>query len=105
MDNEELTKITDSIKEKIGEDLTSTIADDLGLLITHNNKVLKDIEEKDKKITKLEDEKEKLVVANGNLLQQIPMGEEKTKKEKEESKPTFNLNDMFDERGNFKRKI
>lgn len=105
MNNDELTKITDSIKEKIGEDLTSTIADDLGLLITANNQVLKELEEKEKKISRLEDDKEKLVVANGNLLQQIPMGEETPKEKEEKEKPVFNLNDMFDERGNFKRKL
>ena len=44
VNSEELSKITESIKEKIGEDLTSTIADDLGLLITSNNQVLKEIE-------------------------------------------------------------
>lgn len=107
MNSEDLEKITNSIKEKIGDDLSGVIADDLGLLITNNTKVYNDLQNKDKEINNLKDRNEKLVVANGNLLGQIPMGLDNPKddnKDKSDTKP-FDFNDMFDEKGNFKRKI
>lgn len=103
MNDEELLKITDSITEKAGKDISATIADDLGLLITGNSNNLKAIQERDEKIKKLESDKEKLVSANANLLQQIPMGREESFKSQEEKEPAkpISLKDAFDSKGNF----
>ena len=104
MDDEVLLKVTNSMEEKLGKDTSAMIADDIGLLISENEKTLKTLKEKDAKIEKLKADKEKLVLANGNLLRQIPMGEEEIKesvKTEEASKP-INLKDAFTGNGMFK---
>lgn len=102
MKEEDLKKITDSISSKIGEENTALIADDFGLLFTNNKNSLENISNLNSEITKLKDINEKLVSANGSLLQQIPMGISQPKKEsKEENHQSFNFRDAFDEKGNF----
>lgn len=104
MKEEDLIKLTDSIKEKLGEESSALIADDLGVLYTHNKEVQEQLDSYNKEITKLKDTNEKLVLANGSLLQQVPMAKEKEPEcEKEAtSKKSFNFSEMFDEHGNFK---
>ena len=104
MQNEELEAITNSIKSKIGEEATALIADDLGTLITRNTQVYDNLLSKDKEITKLKDDKEKLVIANGNLLQQVPMSKSANNpKDEEEEKKPFNFRSLFDDKGKFKK--
>ena len=104
MENEELEAITNSIKSKLGEENTALIADDIGNLITKNTLIHNSLVSKDNEISKLKDDKEKLVIANGNLLQQVPMSFNTSKKEEEEEeeKP-FNFRSLFDEKGKFKK--
>lgn len=106
MKNELLEEITNSIQEKLGEESSALIADDLGKLITANTQTLDNIDKMSKKIDSLTDRNEKLVIANGNLLQQVPMSyESKAPKEddSEEKKKSFSFRDCFDSRGNFKK--
>ena len=105
MQSEELETITNSIKSKLGDDNVALIADDLGNLITRNIQVHNNLLEKDNEITKLKEEKEKLVVANGNLLQRIPIGtsSKAPKEDEEQVKKSFNFRSVFDEKGNFKK--
>lgn len=102
MKKEEFEKLTNSMQEKLGKESSSLIADDIGTLITDNNLMNSEIKKQQEQIDKLKDEKEKLIASNGNLLQQVSMGVEPTKKEKEET-PTkkFSFKDCFDEKGNF----
>lgn len=105
MQNDDLEAITSSIKSKLGEEATALIADDLGTLITKNTQVYNSMVAKDNEITKLKDDKEKLVIANGNLLQQVPIGTS-SKAPKEDDgveKKSFNFRSVFDEKGNFKK--
>lgn len=105
MKEEELKAITDSISSKLGEEASALIADDLGKLITSNSNTLTNIDNLNKEITTLKDTNQKLVSANGSLLQQIPMSNSKPK-EVEVSETVeethFNFRDFFDEKGNFK---
>lgn len=106
MDEDKLTKIMDSITDKVGKDAAATIADDLGQLITENSNTLKELENRASKIKDLESKNEKLVAANGNLLQQIPMAEGSAvgrgnAKQAEEAPKTISLKDAFDSKGNF----
>jgi hypothetical protein len=103
MDSEQLTKISDSIKEKLGEESAALIADDLGILITQNKEVQDLLQKQEDEITTLKDTNEKLVLANGNLLKQVPMGKAEEEPKAEEPKKSFNFSDMFDEHGNFKK--
>lgn len=104
MTDEELLKITDSMQEKLGDN-AGVIADDIGLLITGNSNSQKALVAKDEEIKRLTSTNEKLVLANGNLLKQIPV--EKSlppERDSEVEKPTtINLADAFDGHGNFKR--
>lgn len=102
MKEEDITKISESIKEKLGEESAALIADDLGILITQNKEVQDLISKQNEEITTLKDTNEKLVLANGNLLKQVPMGKAEEKQEAEVPKKSFNFSEMFDEHGNFK---
>lgn len=103
MTDEELIKITDSMQEKLGES-AGVIADDIGLLITGNANTQKALVAKDEEIKRLTSTNEKLVLANGNLLKQIPVEKSLPNKEAEVEKPqSINLSDAFDAHGNFKR--
>lgn len=108
MDDKDLIKITDSLTEKLGEEQSALIADDIGLLITANADIQKSIQSKDEEIKQLRSDKEKLVSANSNLLRQIPMGFEAPKpapkvEAEETSLSHFSFRDAFDENGNFKK--
>ena len=104
MQDNDLQTIIDSISEKVGKENSALIADDIGKLITINSSVVDEIKKKDTEISRLTQTNEKLVVANGNLLQSIPMGREEKKEEpKEEERKSTSLRDCFDARGNFKK--
>lgn len=108
MIEKEFEKITKSIQDKLGKENTSLIADDLGKLITDNATMNKDLKQRDERITKLEQDKEALITTNGNLLQQVAMGDEgglinKNEPKEDEPKKPFDYRSVFDEKGNFKR--
>lgn len=103
MKDEELKAITDSISEKIGEENSGMIADDLGKLFTLNKQAVDTMSKMESEVSDLKSRNEKLVIANGNLLQSVPMGREKNDKEdKDESKP-FDFRSIFDEKGQLKK--
>lgn len=97
-----LNSTIESIKSKLGEENSAIISDDLGILITNNTEALKELQEKDNSINDLKDRNEKLITANGRLLQQIPMGTEPSPKQEEKNEP-FNFRSLFDEKGNWKK--
>ena len=103
---EDLLKgITDSIASKVGEENAGIIADDIGKLMTANTQTIETIESLNKQVSTLKETNEKLVAANGALLQQIPAVADYDKHQKEEAteeKKTFNFRDVFDKNGNFK---
>mgnify|MGYP006967409504 FL=1 len=106
MKEEDLKAFTDSIKEKLGEENMAMISDDLGTLITHNSTAISESLEKDKTLKTLRENNERLVMANANLLQQIPAHPDydthQTKDEVEEKK-SFSFRSVFDDKGNFKK--
>ena len=99
MKNQDYENIINGIRTKVGDEMSALIADDLTTLISDNSNMNSQIENKDKEIDKLKSDKENLIKANGNLFQQITMGEEKEEKEKPEEE--FSFYDMFDDNGNF----
>lgn len=107
MNSEELNTFLDSMKEKLGEENAALISDDLGNLITKNTEVFNTLNNKEKEITRLNDLNQKLVSANGSLLQQVGAGYESNNHERTEEPPkkSFNFRDAFDEKGRFKRKM
>lgn len=103
MKEEDIKNTIESIKSKLGEETSALIADDLGILITKNTEIQKQISEKDNKITALGDKVDKLVLANASLLQQIPMGNDPQPKEENKESEDFSFKSVFDSKGNFKR--
>lgn len=106
MQEKDFNKLTENMQAKLGEEYSSKIADDIATLITDNSSVNKTLKEKDAMIEKLKADKEALIQVNGNLLQQVAMGEEETHVNNPEEKPKrepFSFKSVFDENGNFKR--
>ena len=108
MTEKEFEKVTKSIQDKLGKENTSLIADDLGKLITDNGSMNLAMKQKDERISKLEQDKEALIQTNGNLLQQVAMGDDsslinKNEPKEDESPKPFDYRSVFDEKGNFKR--
>lgn len=103
MTEEELNKINDNIKGKIGDEAFAMIGDDLGTIITGREVMDQTIRDRDSEIADLKSKNEKLVAANAQLFKQIPVGHNSRETEEEES-PTKNisLKDCFDANGNFK---
>lgn len=93
--------ITNNIQEKLGQDEASKIVDDIASILTYDNTIQQDLKKKDEEITKLKKDKDILIQANSNLLQQIPLGKEETKEETKEKQP-FDFKTVFDGNG-FKR--
>ena len=103
MDDEKIIELTGKIEETLGKENSAMISDTLGEILTGNSENMKAIADRDATIKKLQDRNEKLVAANGALLQKIPMERAETKddsKQKEAPKP-INLKDAFDKKGNF----
>lgn len=110
MKNEDLTKTVESLNKKLDKENQGKIADDIGIIITDNANMNKELAAKDEEIKKLKETNEKLIISNGNLLQQVSNGvdptyqkEQQQKREIEEEEKHFNLADSFDSYGNFKR--
>ena len=103
MKEEFLKGIIDSISTKLGEENASIIADDIGKLITTNTQTIETINSLNAKVSTLEETNQKLVAANGSLLQQIPAVADTPKQvEETEEKKTFNFKEAFDKSGYFK---
>ena len=76
-----------SIQEKIGQDASNLILDEIGELLNDNKEVNEALSSKDKQIEAKNKTIETLQKVNGNLLQQVSMGDEtelKPKPTKEE---------------------
>lgn len=105
MDDDKILELTGKIEETLGKDNSAMISDILGEIITGNTQNMKAIAERDENIKKLQDRNEKLVTANGALLQKVAVAEVQPKQqpEKKEVPKKINLKDAFDSKGNFIR--
>lgn len=105
MDDDKILELTGKIEETLGKEDFAMISDTIGEILTGNTMNMKAIAERDEKIKTITDRNEKLVAANGSLLQRIPMvrSDNDDKSSKEQTAPKINLKDAFDEKGNFIR--
>ena len=105
MDDDKILELTGKIEETLGKEDFAMISDTIGEILTGNTMNMKAIAERDEKIKTITDRNEKLVAANGSLLQRIPMvrSDNEDKGSKEQPAPKINLKDAFDEKGNFIR--
>lgn len=103
MDDAKILELTGKIEETLGKESSAMISDTLGEILTGNTENMKAIAERDAQIKSLQDRNEKLVSANGALLQKIPMerAEAKEDSRKEEAPKKIDLRTAFDVNGNF----
>ena len=93
-----------SILEKIGNEASDKILDDVAVLLTDNQQMNENIKTKDEEINKLKEDYSRLQKVNANLLLQIPaMKEEEIERKEPQINPKyFSYKDCFDEKGKFK---
>lgn len=102
MDDDKILELTGKIEETLGKDDYAMISDTIGEILTGNAQNMKALAQRDEDIKKLKDRNEKLVTANGALLQKVSVGEFKPKEvENKEAPKKINLKDAFDSKGNF----
>lgn len=103
MDDNKILELTGKIEETLGKEDFAMISDTIGEILTGNTQNMQAIAERDASIKKLQDRNEKLVSANGALLQKVPMEravDRDDSKEKEVPKK-ISYKDIFDAKGNF----
>lgn len=103
MDDDKILELTGKIEKTLGKESFATISDTIGEILTGNSVNMKALADKDKTIESLKDRNDKLVSANGALLQRVPMEKVEAPAEKSEEKLVnkINLKDAFDKHGNF----
>lgn len=103
MENKKFQEKMNSIQEKIGQDASNLILDEIGELLTDNKTMNDSLSDKDKEIENLKKTNETLQRVNGNLLQQVSMGNEDDNKtvEKPEKKKIIDFRTCFDEKRKF----
>ena len=104
MKNEDLTKLTQKIQEKLGQENSALISEELATLMTDNANVNSQIEKQTSEIETLKSDKEKLLDVNSKLFLQVSQGYDESliEDKKEEEKKPFSFKSCFDEKGNFK---
>lgn len=104
MDDDKILELTSKIEETLGKEDYAMISDTIGEILTGNTQNMQAIAERDAEVKKLKDRNEKLVAANGALLQKVPMvrSSDEDDSSKEKPAPKINLKDAFDAKGNFK---
>lgn len=101
MKQDDMKKLTESIQQKLGQENSALINDDLAQIILDNNTMNTELEKRDNTINDLKKDKEDLMLTNSRLFQQVTVGEEPKQNEKEDKKELFSLKNAFDEKGNF----
>ena len=102
MDDNKILELTGKIESTLGAENFAMISDTVGEILTGNTLNMQALADRDKEIDSLKDRNNKLVTANGALLQKIPAGKKEEPKEKTEEKPKkISWNDIFDKKGNF----
>ena len=93
-----IDEITENIKQKLGDENSGKIADDIASLLVHDKALNDEIKNKNDEITRLKNDKDILVNANANLLQKLPLGKEEDDevgKQEEEPKKPFDYRTIF----------
>ena len=107
MNSEELETLTQSIFDKLGEENSALIVDDVASIITKNNETLSTIKELKADKEKLKSRNDMLIDSNAKLMQQIPRGPsiDEVREEKEAVDTKIDLMSCFDENGRFKSRL
>lgn len=102
MNDDKILELTSKIESTLGAENFAMISDTVGEILTGNTLNMQAIADRDKEIDTLKDRNDKLVSANGALLQKLPLGKEKIPEAKSEEKPKeISWNSIVDKNGNF----
>lgn len=103
MDDDKILELTTNIESTLGKESFAMISDTIGEILTGNSQNMKAIADRDSEIEALKSRNEKLVSANGALLQKVPMVQniDNEDSSKKEAPTKISLNDAFDAKGNF----
>lgn len=101
MKTENMQSLIDNIQEKLGDENSNLILDDLVTIISDNKEMNETITSKDNDIKKLQQTNSQIMQVNSKLFQQIPLENEEEKSKKDEEENPFSFRKMFDEKGNF----
>lgn len=103
MDDDKILELTSKIESTLGKENFAMISDTVGELLTGNSMNMQSIADRDAEIKELKSRNEKLVSANGALLQKVPQIVEKPveKSEEKTTEKPISWNDIFDKKGNF----
>lgn len=103
MDDDKILELTGKIETTLGKENFAMVSDTIGEILTGNSLNMKEIADRDATIKELKERNEKLVTANGALLQKVPLVEKPVEKpvEKVEEK-SISWDEIFDRKGNFK---
>lgn len=93
--------IVNGITDKLGEETTSAIGDDIANLISFQSTQQDELKKRDGEIEKLKKTNEMLVKANGSLLQQVSAYTEEKEEETTKKKEPLDLRTLFDKNGKF----
>lgn len=107
MTNDEYIKRLNKIKETVGEDSYAQINDTLLELQEDNTNLNNTIDEKEKNYNDLNEKYKKVLETNGNLIQKISNNIANNSNndyndDNESKNKKITLEDIFDEKGNFK---
>ena len=107
MNSEELEALTQSIFDKLGEENSALIVDDVASIITKNKETISTIKELKADKEKLKSRNDMLIDSNAKLMQQIPRGPsiDDVKEEKEAENTKIDLMSCFDEMGRLKSRL
>lgn len=93
--------IVNNITDKLGEETTSSIGDDIANLISFQSTQQDELKKRDGEIEKLKKTNDMLVKANGSLLQQVSAYTEEKEEETPKKKEPLDLRTLFDKNGKF----
>ncbi len=94
-------EIVDGITEKLGNETTGTISDDLANLIAFQSTQQEELKKRNGEIEKLKKTNDMLVKANGTLLQQVSAYTEEETEEQPKKKEPLDYRTLFDKNGKF----
>lgn len=103
MDDDKILELAGNIESTLGKENYAMISDTIGEILTGNSQNMQAIADRDNQIKSLKDRNEKLVAANGALLQKVPMvrGSDEEEENSKKAAPKLSLKDAFDAKGNF----
>ena len=93
--------IVNGITDKLGEETTSAIGDDIANLISFQSNQQDEMKKRDTAIEKFKKTNDMLVKANGSLLQQVSAYTEEKEEEAPKKKEPLDYRTLFDKNGKF----